>query len=176
MQFILNINCVISWLSNKFLRWKVFRGSINVPSRSVAAGGFVTFVATKVTKKAFSRKASLPTRPLPCKSGKNHGLQNVAPLRSLWAFASATIAMPLPRSWPPLFCLIAPEAVLLTLKQYFRLKPNARWAGRAGRVYDGNDGLAFAMCEARRKRKEPAGRAEAFFCLDFLVTFGSSQK
>jgi hypothetical protein len=43
-------------------------------------------------------------------------------------------------------------------------------------VYGGNAGLAFAMCGARKKRKEPAGRAEAFFCLDLLVTFGSSQK
>jgi len=52
-----------------------------------------------------------------------------------------------------------------------------RWSDRkAGRAYGGNDGLAFAMCGALQKRKEPAGRAEAFFCLDLLVTFGSSQK
>jgi hypothetical protein len=36
----------------------------------MAAGGLVTFVATKVTKKAPSRNASLRTRPLPYKSGK----------------------------------------------------------------------------------------------------------
>jgi hypothetical protein len=51
------------------------------------------------------------------------------------------------------------------------------WVDRkAGREYGVNDGLAFAMCAARRKRKEPTERAEAFFCLDLLVTFGSSQK
>jgi hypothetical protein len=47
---------------------------------------------------------------------------------------------------------------------------------KAGRVYGGNDGLAFAMCEARKRRKEPAGRVEAFFCLDLLVTFLSREK
>jgi hypothetical protein len=47
-------------------------------------------------------------------------------------------------------------------------------------VYGGNAGLAFAMCAARKKRKEPAGRAEAFFCLElftycsFSVVFMSS--
>jgi hypothetical protein len=47
---------------------------------------------------------------------------------------------------------------------------------KAGRVYGVNDGLAFAMCEARKRRKEPAERAEAFFCLDLLVTFLSREK
>ncbi|WP_426670566.1 hypothetical protein ACPPVU_04815 [Mucilaginibacter sp. McL0603] len=36
-------------------------------------GGLVTFVATKVTKKAVSRNASLPHRPFPCKSAKTTG-------------------------------------------------------------------------------------------------------
>jgi hypothetical protein len=40
----------------------------------------------------------------------------------------------------------------------------------------GNDGLAFAICAARKRRKEPAGRVEAFFCLDLLVTFLSRKK
>ena len=37
-----------------------------------------------------------------------------------------------------------------------------------------NDGLAFR--DVPEKRKEPAERAEAFFCLDFLVTFLSRKK
>jgi len=45
---------------------------------------------------------------------QNHGLQHVAPLRSHLAAASATIAMPFPAHWPSLFCLISPEACLLT--------------------------------------------------------------
>jgi len=40
-----------------------------------------------------------------------------------------------------------------------------------GRVYGVNEGLAFAMCAARKRRKEPAERVEAFFCLDFLLLF-----
>jgi hypothetical protein len=48
---------------------------------------------------------------------QNHGLQNVALLRSLCPTASATIAMPLPRTSPPLFCLILAEAVLLTVRE-----------------------------------------------------------
>jgi hypothetical protein len=54
------------------------------------------FVATKVTKKAVSRKASLPHRAFALQISQNHGLQNVAPLRSRQADASTTIAMPFP--------------------------------------------------------------------------------
>jgi hypothetical protein len=38
--------------------------------------------------------------------------------------------MPFPAQGPYLFCLISPEAVLLTLKQ-----KNARWADRKGTVF-----------------------------------------
>ncbi|MDB5130847.1 MAG: hypothetical protein JWR02_596 [Mucilaginibacter sp.] len=44
-------------------------GSHNVGAAH-GRGGLVTFVATKVTKNAFSRKASLLHGPLPRKSGK----------------------------------------------------------------------------------------------------------
>jgi len=65
--------------------------------------------------------------------------------------------------------------VLLTLLNDPQIKQ--RGADRkAGQRKGVNGGLAFAMCGALQKRKEPAERAEAFFCLDFLVTFGSSQK
>jgi hypothetical protein len=37
-------------------------------------GGLVTFVATKVTKKAFSRKASLPHMAFALQIRQNHGL------------------------------------------------------------------------------------------------------
>jgi len=49
----------------------------------LAAGGPVTFVATKVTKKAFSRKASLPHKTFTLQSSQNGWLQKVALLRSL---------------------------------------------------------------------------------------------
>jgi ribosomal protein L20 len=41
---------------------------------AMAAGGLVTFVATKVTKKAFSRKASLPHLAFALQIRQNHRL------------------------------------------------------------------------------------------------------
>jgi hypothetical protein len=41
----------------------------------LAAGGPDTFVATKVSKKAFSRNASLPHKAFALQSRQNHGLQ-----------------------------------------------------------------------------------------------------
>jgi hypothetical protein len=61
----------------------------------LAAGGPVTFVATKVTKKAFSRNASLPHKAFAPQSGQNQGLQLFAQLRSLKPPTSAKLAMPL---------------------------------------------------------------------------------
>ncbi|MDN3547159.1 hypothetical protein [Mucilaginibacter aquaedulcis] len=46
-------------------------------SRSWPREGPVTFVATKVTKKAFSRKASLPHKAFTPQSSQNHGLLNL---------------------------------------------------------------------------------------------------
>jgi hypothetical protein len=56
----------------------------------------------------------LPHKAFALQISQNHGLQNVAPLRSRVANASATIAMPFQRTMPLSFCLISPEAVLLT--------------------------------------------------------------
>jgi hypothetical protein len=47
-----------------------------------------------------SREASLPHLAFALQIRQNRGLQNVAPLRSLQAFASATIAMPFPALIP----------------------------------------------------------------------------
>jgi hypothetical protein len=82
-------------------------------------GGFVTFVATKVTKKAFSRNASLPHLAFALQIRQNHGLQNVAPLRSLYPTLQQLLLCPFRRTGPPLFCLISSEAVLLTVKILF---------------------------------------------------------
>jgi len=46
---------------------------------------------------------------------------------------------------------------------------------KAGRGKGVNDGLAFAMRGALQKRKEPAERAEAFFCLDFCATLDQAK-
>jgi hypothetical protein len=47
-----------------------------------------------------------------------------------------------------------------------------RWADKkAGRVYGGNDGLAFAMCEALQKRKNRQGGQKLFFVLIFWLLF-----
>ncbi|HTE01984.1 MAG TPA: hypothetical protein VK668_22000 [Mucilaginibacter sp.] len=75
-------------------------------------GGLVTFVATKVTKKAFSRKASLPHLPLPGKSGKT-GAANYCP-KATHSQCCGKICYALPAHRPALFCLISSEAVLLT--------------------------------------------------------------
>jgi hypothetical protein len=45
---------------------------------------------------------------------------------------------------------------------------NERWPDRkAGQVYGGNDGLAFAMCAARKKRKNRQGGLKLFSVLIF---------
>ena len=56
--------------------------------------GLVTFVATKVTKKAVSRKASLPHKAFALQINQNHGLQNVAPLRSHWPMLQQLLLCP----------------------------------------------------------------------------------
>jgi len=58
------------------------------------------------------------TGPLPRKSGKTRA-GNICPAyASLTAFASAKISYALPlRSRPPSFCLISPEAFLMTGKR-----------------------------------------------------------
>jgi hypothetical protein len=61
-----------------------------------------------------------------------------------------------------LFCLISAEAGLLTLKQKER-RPDRK----AGRVYGGNDGLAFALCGAQKKRKNRQGGLKLFSVLIF---------
>jgi len=54
----------------------------------------------------------LPHGPLPCKSGKTTGRNIFA--RSRMPALMQKVAMPLPRSGPPSFYLISPEAVRLT--------------------------------------------------------------
>jgi len=81
----------------------------------LAAGGPVTFVATKVTKKAVSREASLPHMAFAPQIRQNHGLQ----LFCATAFAyfpplQQKLAMPLQPHRPASFCPLSPEAYLLT--------------------------------------------------------------
>jgi len=59
----------------------------------MAAGGPSSFVATKVTKKAFSRKASLPHGAFALQIRQNHGLQTIAPKPHI-PYAAAKFAMP----------------------------------------------------------------------------------
>ncbi|HEY4196574.1 MAG TPA: hypothetical protein VGM63_13615 [Mucilaginibacter sp.] len=80
----------------------------------------------------------------------------------------ANIAMPFLTHRPYLFYLISPEAALLTLRQYLWFKQKGRWPDRkAGRAYGVNDGLAFAMCGARKKRKNRQGGLKLFYVLIF---------
>jgi len=78
-----------------------------------------TFVLTqKVAKSQVSRNASLPHRPLPCKSGKTWAAIFLPCCRYAPGFCpSVKICYALPlHTRPPSFCLISPEAVLLTGK------------------------------------------------------------
>jgi hypothetical protein len=101
---------------------------------------------------AFSRKASLPHMAFALQINQNNGLQNVALLCSLNPTLQQLLQCPFQRTWLSLFWLISPEAVLLTLK-----KKEGWPVISAGRAYGGNAGLAFAMCEARKKRKNRQG-------------------
>jgi hypothetical protein len=67
------------------LGWRI----LHVAYPLLAAGGPVTFVATKVTKKASAERLLCRTRPLPCKSRQNHGLQLFCPTSFTQPLASA---------------------------------------------------------------------------------------
>jgi len=68
---------------------------------------------TKETKNQASRNASLPHRPLPCKPGKTWAGKVCGHIAHT-ASCAAKISYALLRARPPSFCLISPEAVLLT--------------------------------------------------------------
>jgi hypothetical protein len=79
-------------------------------------GGLVTFVATKVTKKVVSKKASLPHGAFALQirhpdSYRDHGLQSFAPF--LFARASQTLLCP-SYAQPIIVLPDSPEADLLT--------------------------------------------------------------
>jgi hypothetical protein len=84
----------------------------------LAAGGPVTFVATKVTKKAVSREASLPHMAFALQTRQNHGLLLFCPTSfARFPTLQQKLAMPLQPHEPPSFYPISPEAVLLTGKK-----------------------------------------------------------
>ncbi|MEN0054919.1 MAG: hypothetical protein AAGC65_14685 [Mucilaginibacter sp.] len=69
-------------------------------------------MATKVTKKAFSRKASLPHMAFALQNRQNHGLQKVALLRSLNALSfSKYLLCPLQPHWPPCSACFHPKLI-----------------------------------------------------------------
>jgi len=86
-----------------------------------------TFVASKVPKKACSRKASLrtprpksTTRPLPCKTNRTTGCNYFAPIRTPPSFCK-NLLCPCSRTFPTLFCPFSPEADLLRKTYFFQL-------------------------------------------------------
>jgi len=56
----------------------------------------------------------LPHRAFALQTSQNHGLQKVAPLRSLITYASANICYAPAAAHPTMFCPLSPEAGLLT--------------------------------------------------------------
>ncbi|WP_299466953.1 hypothetical protein [Mucilaginibacter sp.] len=65
-------------------------------------------------QKSSRQKGFSAVQAFALQTGQNHGLESFAPLRSLVARASAKFPMPLPRTRPPSFCPLSPEAVLPT--------------------------------------------------------------
>src|SRR4051794_33857936 len=82
--------------------------SMELHRRALGRAGPVTFVATKVTKKACSRKASLPHKAFALQNGQNHGLQLFCP-----AFTS-------PPFCKNLLCLFLPHMPGIVLPFFIR--------------------------------------------------------
>jgi hypothetical protein len=74
------------------------------------------YVATKVTKKASAERLLCRTMPLPRKSDRTTGCNYLPRFAHARPSASAKLAMPLQSHRPPSFCLLSPEAYLLTGK------------------------------------------------------------
>jgi hypothetical protein len=81
---------------------------------------FVSFEAPKVTKSAFQQQGFFSHVAFALQISQNPGLQNVALLRLAAGgrvrsnpLLPQLLLCPFRRSWPPLFWLILPEAVLL---------------------------------------------------------------
>jgi hypothetical protein len=73
--------------------------------------------APKVTKSACQQKCFFAALASALQIRQNLGCNLLALLRSLGACASAKSCYALQPQWPPLFCLISPEAYLLTGKE-----------------------------------------------------------
>ncbi len=67
------------------------------------------------------------TRPLPCKSGKTGAAIFLPIALPLKAYAAVKICYALPRTRPPSFCLISPEAVLLTGTEFHLISKMAKF-------------------------------------------------
>jgi hypothetical protein len=71
----------------------------------------------KEPKNQVSREASLSHWPLPCKSGKTSGCKQLPYFVRSTPVLQQIFAMPFPTHKASMFCLISPEAVLLTGKR-----------------------------------------------------------
>jgi hypothetical protein len=80
----------------------------------------------------------------------------------------------LPNASAKLYYALSSARAILILPDFIRScsadfkTKNVGWPDRkAGRAYGGNGGLAFAMCEARKKRKNRQGALKLFSVLIF---------
>ncbi|QHS56657.1 hypothetical protein GWR56_14310 [Mucilaginibacter sp. 14171R-50] len=80
----------------------------------IAAEGYFFCLETKEAKIQVSKKASLRTRPLPCKAGRTTGWNLLPHASPHMPSASAKFPNALATHNPPLFCPFSPEAGLLT--------------------------------------------------------------
>jgi len=104
---------------------------MHVIERSIAAVA-VTFVATKVTKKA-SAEMLLCALSLCLANQSEPRAAIICPAALSQSPASAKLAMPLRPHSPPLFCPLSPEAVLLTGRSIYFSFPSFRRSRREGR-------------------------------------------
>ena len=143
-------------------------------------GGLVLLSSPQKDQKGKSVEMLLcRTRPYPANQAKPGLEKFAASAHTGPCTAKISYALPL-RTRPPSFCLISPEAVLLTGKGKQKAWPLTT---RAGQRRGGNDGLAFCVMwryevpEQRKKREEPAGSAEAsLLSWFFWLLFVSRQK
>jgi hypothetical protein len=88
-----------------------------------AQEGFAVLLDQKVTKNKVQQKGFFTAQGLCPANQAKPGLQNLDPLTFAQATASASIAIPLQPHCLPSFCLISPEAVLLTGKIKYEFLP-----------------------------------------------------
>jgi hypothetical protein len=138
----------------------------------IAANAYYFCLRHKSNKKSSQEKCFFAAQGLCPANQAKPGLQSFYPASLAFALASVKICYALPlRTRPPSFCLILAEALLLTRK-----KPHPTLS--KGEGFKKTNATIIKNTQARQKARARVFClwGEGSFCLDLLVTFGSSQK